>query len=195
MQNFYDGHGNTLDGVKLQIEKMPNNETRIRIEGKGIYRHSKLIITGDSQKSQNRANAGGFGEGTKVLSNVLIGNNMVNNIKYGSSNWIVEYSGSDMNEEGQRFLMSKISMTPQDLDGNFIEFTTTDSDLVDSIIEATNYFKHSKNPDFKEFDFKKGNFGFSILDKKEKGNIYLTQRFEYRERKAGKINLKDSNYI
>ncbi len=178
LQNFYDGHSNTLDGVKMFIETLPNGEIKIRIEGQGIYRHTQLKIFGDSEKSAIRTNAGGFGEGAKVLSNALLASNKTDRIRYGSSNWILDFFGG-VNHENTPMMMSKTSITDDVLNGNFIEFTTKDADLVDSIIEATNYFKHSKNPDFMELDFLKGNFGFKILDGDKKGNIYLTQRFEY----------------
>lgn len=180
LQNFYDGHGNTLDGVQMFMEKLPDGKTRIRIEGKGVYKHTQLENTGYSKKSQNKANAGGFGEGAKVLSNSLLASKKTDNIKYGSSNWILEYLPGETNADNFRMLMSRTSLANQTLDGNFIEFTTGDDDLVSSIIDATNYFSHSKNTDFSELDFFKGNFGFSILDEKQQGNFYLTQRFEYK---------------
>ena len=180
MQNFYDGHGNTLDGVQMFMEKLPDGKTRIRIEGKGIYKHTQLENTGYSKKSENRANAGGFGEGAKVLSNSLLASKKTDNVKYGSSNWILEYLPGKANADDFRMLMSRTSLADQTLDGNFIEFTTSDDGLVNSLIDATNYFSHSKNTDFSELDFFKENFGFSILDKKQQGNFYLTQRFEYK---------------
>ncbi|MBR3605476.1 MAG: hypothetical protein IKL52_05575, partial [Candidatus Gastranaerophilales bacterium] len=180
MQNFYDGHSNTLDGVEMFIEKLPNGKTKIRIEGKGIYKHTQLENTGYSKKSTKRSNAGGFGEGAKVLSNSLLASKKTDSIKYGSSNWIFEYFASEKNKDGYQMLMSRTTLADEKINGNFVEFTTDDDNLVASIIDSINYFNHSKNSDFAQLDFFKGNFGFRILEPSQKGNFYLTQRFEYK---------------
>ena len=65
----------------------------------------------------------------------------------------------------------------QRVNGNYVEFETTDYDLVESIIKAKDFYQHSDNPDFKGLDFENEQFGFRILNEHEKGNLYYNQRY------------------
>ncbi|MBQ2983330.1 MAG: hypothetical protein IJD57_00845 [Candidatus Gastranaerophilales bacterium] len=172
LQNFYDGHGNTLDGVKIKLNKLPNGETKVVISGKGVFDHENLQFLGTGTKKENPYNAGGFGEGAKVLVANLIGGEKASTVKFSSADWQLDFRGKN------GILQRKVSQLENAIDGNTFEFTTKDDGVVESIIEATNYFKHSKNPDFKTSTFACDEFSFDIMPKGKKGNIYLTQRFE-----------------
>lgn len=50
VQNFYDGHGNTLDGVKFLIEKTPENKYKIRISGRAMFNPENLRYIGSGNK-------------------------------------------------------------------------------------------------------------------------------------------------
>ena len=67
MQNFFDGHNQTLDGVRLSFEPMENGRYKIRIEGNAKYTQEKAILLGESTKRNNAKAAGNFGEGLKVV--------------------------------------------------------------------------------------------------------------------------------
>lgn len=81
------------------------------------------------------------------------------------------------------------------IEGNFIEFETKDEGLVEKILEARNYFYHPKNPDFKNLTFENESWGFKLLPECEKGNLYLTQRFEYRQSGQWNNNVEDVTII
>ena len=182
MQNFYDGHGNTLDGVKLAIKKLPNGEFSIKISGEATYDFKNLQFLGSGTKETNPFNAGGFGEGTKVLVANMLGKGDTKVVKFSCANWTFTFNSAD---GVVRRTLEKVQ-TP--INGNAIEFTTSNKKLIDSIIDSTNYFRHSKNPDFQGLHFDSPNFAFRFMDGEAKGNIYLTQRFEF-----GKTGAWDGN--
>ena len=122
-------------------------------------------------------NAGGFGEGTKILSAVLLANEKTEKITFSSANWSIDYSLN--NNSDNAIIMRQLNKLEEPTEGNFVEFETTDLNLVRKIIEARNYFYHPENPDFKDLTFENKHWGFKILPKDEGGNLYMTQRFEY----------------
>ena len=68
LQNFYDGHGQTLDGVKFAINPIGNGKYKVRIEGKTTYSADKALYIGCSTKVENANAAGNYGEGLKMAS-------------------------------------------------------------------------------------------------------------------------------
>lgn len=173
MQNFYDGHGNTLDGVKVLLEKQADGRTKVKIFGKGLYEPELLQYLGSGNKLQDAANAGGFGEGSKVLVASLLGKGHTDSVKYACADWELVFGHNG------DIVTSTLNKVQNTLEGNSIEFVTGDKKIIDSIMESINYFRHSTNPDFKDMDFLSDSFGFKLLKNGEKGNVYLTQRFEY----------------
>ena len=189
MQNFYDGHGNTLDGVNLAIKKLPSGEYSVKVSGMATYDYENLQFLGSGSKIENPFNAGGFGEGAKVLVSSMLGKGDTKSVKYSCANWNLVFDGANGK---MRRTLQKVS-TP--LDGNSIEFTTSNKNLVDSLIDSVNYFKHSKNPDFQTLHFDSPNFAFRFMDKEAKGNVYLTQRFEFKQDGAWDNNVDNLTLI
>ncbi|MCD8024306.1 MAG: hypothetical protein LUE64_02095 [Candidatus Gastranaerophilales bacterium] len=173
MQNFYDANGYTLDGVGLSVKKGLNGYT-VRVEGNGVYDVSSLLEMGSGNKlGESPYNAGGFGEGSRIVATNLLAKNKTKNIRYASADWIKDFSAQDGS------LVERIDKAKGVLDGNYVEFTTEDKGLVESLIKSMNFFKHSNNPDFQGLNFENPSFGFKILRPNEKGNLYMTQRFEF----------------
>ena len=175
MQNFYDGHGNTLDGVNLQLEKQANGKTKIKISGKALFEYTNLQYIGAGNKTENPYNAGGFGEGTKILVSNMLGNNYADNVKFSCADWQLVFGSKD------NIMTRTLTKVDTPLQGNSIEFETSNPQLVDAIIDSINYFEHSSNPDFSDLAYDSKDFAFKILPEGQKGNLYLTQRFEYEE--------------
>ncbi|MFI3300613.1 MAG: hypothetical protein R3Y28_04245 [Candidatus Gastranaerophilales bacterium] len=174
MQNFYDGHGNTLEGVKIKMEKS-GESYKVRISGDALFEHENLRYLGSGNKLENPYNAGGFGEGSRVVVASLLGKGDSNAVKFASSDWELLF-------DAQNGIMRRtISKAENKIDGNYIEFETTNKHFVDSILDSTEYFAHPNNKDFSNLTFENKAFGFKFLPDSEKGNIYLTQRFEYGE--------------
>ena len=180
MQNFYDGHGNTLDGVKISVKKLPDGQFSIKIQGNATFDYENLQFMGSGTKLENPYNAGGFGEGAKVLVANLLGKGDAKAVKYSCADWTLTFDGAN---GIMRRTLKKVQ-TP--IEGNSIEFTTSNKKLADAVLDSVNYFEHSKNPDFQGLHFDSKDFGFRFLEGKNKGNIYLTQRFEVE--KAGNWN-------
>ena len=172
MQNFYDGHGNTLDGVRIFMEKTPTGSTRIKISGEALFDYENLQYLGSGKKIENPYNAGGFGEGSKILVANMIGKGDTQAVKFGCADWELVFDSAD------GIMRRTLTKTETPLEGNFIEFETTNEKLVNSVINSINYFRHSTNPDFADLAYDSRDFGFRFMPK-GKGNIYLTQRFEF----------------
>ncbi len=172
MQNFYDGHGNTLDGVKIAVKQLPNGEYNVRVSGLATFDYENLQYMGSGSKVENPYNAGGFGEGAKVLVANMLGKGDAKSVKYACADWELTFDAANG-------IVRRTLKKVNPIEGNNIEFTTNNKKLADAILDSINYFEHSQNPDFKGLHFDSRDFGFKFLENAdEKGNIYLTQRFE-----------------
>ena len=176
LQNFYDAHGHTLEGTKIDIKKN-DKSYKIKISGLSEYEHQNIQYIGAGDKDNDLYNAGGFGEGTKILSAVLLASEKTDKVTFSSANWSIDYSLN--NNKDDAIIMRQLKKLDEPIRGNFVEFETKDLNLVRKIIEARNYFYHPENPDFKDLTFENEHWGFKILPKGESGNLYMTQRFEY----------------
>ena len=67
LQNFYDGHGQTLDGVKVNVTPSADGKYTVKIEGKSTFSPDKAILLGESSKKDNANAAGNYGEGLKMV--------------------------------------------------------------------------------------------------------------------------------
>ena len=175
-QNFYDAHDHSLEGTTVQITKN-NNNYKIKISGLSEYEYKNIQYIGAGDKDNDLYNAGGFGEGTKILSAVMLANNKTKNVRFSSANWVIDYNLSG--EDNDAIIMRSLNMLETPIKGNYVEFETKDVDLVRKIIDGRNYFYHPQNTDFQDLTFENEHWGFKILPKGEKGNLYMTQRFEY----------------
>lgn len=188
LQNFYDGHGQTLDGVKFEIEPNQNlfkKTYKIKISGLGEYSPDKALLLGESTKKDDTAAAGNYGEGLKMsILKILKGSN-VSQIKIGSRNWKVTYNLQKTTLNDKRVLGYSLEQVDQ-IKGNYFEFETNDTELINSFKRAINYFYHSGNTDFKCPHFENDSFGIKKLGEKEKGSIYIAgQRFEFKNNWQG----------
>ena len=172
LQNFYDGNNHTLDGVGMLVEKTGDGY-KIRISGNGVFKHERLLRFGNTTKDDDLFEAGGFGEGAKIVYTNLLAKGKVPQIRYRSADWELVF------DSAEGVIRKKVSKTPEILDGNYIEFEAKDESLAENIIKAFNYFRHGKNVDFQDLTYDSPDFGFRILEPGQQGNFYLTQRFEY----------------
>lgn len=179
MQNFYDGHGQTLDGVKMAFTPTGNGRYRVRIDGKSTYTPDKAIILGASGKRGDASSAGGYGEGLKMAVIKLLKDYSSGDVKVASDNWqsVFSLAKSDLCDER---LLSYSLEKVEPFNGNFVEFETDSMELLQSLRKTVNRFYHSNNPDFKCPDFENDLIGIKVLPKGQKGGIYIAgQRFEF----------------
>lgn len=192
LQNFYDGHGHTLEGVKFDIQKI-HDKYKVRISGDSTYSYDKIKNIGDSTKSGDLYSAGGFGEGSKVISASMLNKLDTTYVKYGSSDWNITYERNSDNVK-TAMMTRKICNVPEEK-GNFIEFDTKDKSFIEKLINAKDYFYHPHNPDFNNFTFENKDFAFKYLGKGKKGNLYMTQRFEYNDNGKWENNVDDMTIV
>lgn len=179
MQNFFDGHGQTLDGVRLNFEPTANGKYKVRIEGKSTYTPDKAVYIGESSKRNDSKAAGNYGEGLKMAVLKLLKDSGAEDVRIASDNWKLTYYLEKGNLSNDRVLTYSLDKTPK-LDGNYFEFETSDKDLLESFRKTINRFYNSGNEHFKCPDFENEVIGIKNLPKGEKGGIYIAgQRFEF----------------
>lgn len=178
LQNFYDGHGQTLDGVSFHFEPVENNNYKVRIQGKSSFTPDKAIYIGESTKRNNAKAAGNYGEGLKMATLKLLKDGGAKDVRIASDNWKITYTLSEGNLSDKRVLSYTLDKTDK-YNGNYMEFETSDINLLYSLRNTINRFYNSGNTHFKCPDFENELIGIKILPKGEKGGIYIAgQRLE-----------------
>ena len=180
LQNFYDGHGQTLDGVKIEFAPVDNGKYRVKISGDSTYTVDKALFMGESTKREDARSAGNYGEGLKMAVLKLLKSGGADSVRVGSDNWKLTYELANTDLTEKQILSYSIDRVDK-LDGNFLEFETTDRDLLNKIRESINRFYHSANEHFKTPDFENEIVGVKTdLGLNDKGGLYIAgQRFEY----------------
>lgn len=179
LQNYLDGHGQTLDGVRMIFKPLADGRYRVRIEGKSLYDHKHAIIMGESTSHEIEQAAGNYGEGLKMVTLKLLKQNEASSVRIGSGNWKVTCSFKRHKALDSELMHYHVEPV-EHYDGNFLEFETTNRNLLETFRNSINRFYHSSNPHFKKPDFENELFGIKLLPKGENGGLYISgQRFEY----------------
>ncbi len=179
LQNFFDGHGQTLDGVKMSFDKQENGKYKVRIEGQAQYSQEKAILLGETTKRNNSKAAGNYGEGLKVVVLKLLKEYGASSVDIGSDNWNVRFNPMKSNI-CEKDVLSYSLLKQEPVQGNYLEFETDNEELLKSLTSAINNFYHSNNPDFQNPVFENDLFAIKKLGEKDKGSVYIAgQKFEY----------------
>lgn len=179
LQNFYDGHGQTLDGVRFEFTPMKNGKYKVRIIGKSTYTPDKAVYIGESTKRENAKAAGNYGEGLKMAALKLLRDKGADSVVYSSGNWRVNYTLSKGSLSDRRVLTYSLDKVDFQ-DGNFVEFCVDDRNILEAFRKTINRFHHTHNTHFKNPDFENETFGIKLLPKGEKGGIYIAgQKLEF----------------
>ena len=177
LQNFYDGHGQTLDGVKFNVTPKENGKYTVRIEGKSTFSPDKAILLGETSKRNNDKAAGNYGEGLKMVVLKLLREKGAENVDIASGNWNVNWQMQDCGL-GKKVLAYQLDKVPT-FDGNYIEFDTDNRDFIETIIKTFDRFYHHNNPAFTCPDFENDTFGIKFTENGEKGKFFIAgQAFE-----------------
>lgn len=180
LQNFYDGHGQTLDGVNMVFEPVANGRYKVRIAGKGTYSPDKAVLIGESGKRNNASAAGNYGEGLKMTVLKILKDCGAKNVDIVSDNWKVAYSIGNSSVGNEKVLSYSLDKLAKPYNGNYFEFETDNIDLLKSLRKSVNNFYHSSNTDFKSPDFENAVMGIKTLPKGQKGAVYISgQKFEF----------------
>lgn len=179
LQNFFDGHGHTLDGVQLTFSPIANGKFRIRIKGDSTYTADKAVFIGESTKRTDVKAAGNYGEGLKMTVLKILKDGRSPDVKIVSDNWKLTYSLANSDLSDKRVLSYNLDKI-EPYDGNYIEFETSDRELMESLRKSINRFYHSGNEHFKCPDFENELLGVKMLAPNEKGGVYISgQKFEF----------------
>lgn len=179
LQNFYDGHGQTLDGVQLTFTPTANGTYKVRIKGDSTYTVDKAVYIGESTKRDNAKAAGNYGEGLKMSVLKLLKDGGASEVNIGSDNWKLTYNLQKGDLSDKKVLAYSLDKVDK-FNGNYIEFETSDKNLLETFRTSINRFYHSNNPHFKCPDFENELIGIKNLPKGQKGGIYIAgQRFEF----------------
>ena len=180
LQNFYDGHGQTLDGVKFEFVSVAPGKYKVRISGESTYTVDKALFMGESTKRNDARSAGNYGEGLKMAVLKLLKSGGADSVRVGSDNWKLTYELANTDLTDKQILSYSIDKVEK-LDGNFLEFETTDHDLLVKLRESINRFYHSGNEHFKAPAFENDMVGIKTdLGPNDKGGLYIAgQRFEF----------------
>lgn len=178
LQNFYDGHGQTLDGVRFSFT--PNGrKVKVRISGDSTYTVDKAVYIGETTKRDDAKAAGNFGEGLKMCALKLLKDYDIGEFKVASDNWKLTYNLQNTSLTDKRVLSYSLEKADK-YNGNYIEFETDNKSLLESMRNSINRFYHSGNEHFKCPDFENDVIGIKLLQPGEKGGIYIAgQRFEF----------------
>lgn len=179
LQNFYDGHGQTLDGVQLTFTPVANGKYKVRIKGDSTYTVDKAVYIGESTKRDNAKAAGNYGEGLKMSVLKLLKDGGASEVNIGSDNWKLTYNLQKGDLSDKNVLAYSLDKVDK-FNGNYIEFETTDKNLLETFRTSINRFYHSNNQHFKCPDFENELIGIKKLPKGQKGGLYIAgQRFEF----------------
>ena len=176
LQNYYDGHGHTLEGVNIEVNKTEDGKYKIKISGESSWDYSHLDQMGSSTK-HDPLDAGGYGEGTRAVAVSLLSKPDITNVKYASGDWTMTY-GRSSDDLKSAYMTQTLSKNSEKVKGSTVEFETENADIAHKLLEAKDYFYQPHNPDFKNLDFENEFFGFKLKDDGAEGNLYLIQRYE-----------------
>src|SRR3989344_4676761 len=202
LQNFFDGNNQTLDGVEISVVKggdPAKPKASIRLVGKQSYDWRELVHLGGSTKTESEVTAGGFGEGAKILSLILLRDYGAKLVRFSSEDWEVDFyleqvpQGSYRKKEDRGLFVRKRKKKSEK--GNSLQLGFEDQDAIKKVRAIENsqeLFYSRQNPDFRSPSFEdKGTGGFQILPRvegvrswdKPKGNLYVAgQRIHYDSR-------------
>lgn len=200
VQNFFDGMRDvsgrpTLDGVifsQKTVRKNKQSFVEFVISSPAEYDHRYLIHHGGTTKLNDDSLAGGFGEGVKIASFLLIKNRVVEEVELGSDHWRAQYYFDQLPDEDYPEkvdgLHLKAGFVRTGTKGNFLRFMVSEekaTEVNNILAEMKNFFWHSDHPDFKNPTYTNEFGGFTILSRGMKGNLYVAgQRYEYGQTEA-----------
>lgn len=199
LQNFYDANDQNLDNVRVESDKTNN---LIFVRGEKTFGPDLVTYLGGTSKKGDNTTAGGFGEGIKIASLILLRDFGALEVTIGSKDWKAVFtieSGilhcelhKGFKAIGGNIFVVKIP--------NSVQFTN----MLRVLNAARNLFYHSENEDFRgEFELKTSSIMIKVLPRagKDKGNLYVNgQRFHYKDDKWNTlegmtINIRDKSLV
>ncbi len=198
VQNFFDGMKEvagrpTLDGVRFSSETVKGKKkedprfTQFLVQSPAEYDHRYLLHHGGTTKATDESVAGGFGEGLKIASFLLMKQGVTDQIELGSDHWRAKYYLQELPKEEYpervRGLYLRAEFVKDATDGNFLRFKTSENiglGIKNHLQEMENFFWHEGHPDFANPTYENTLGGFRLLPPGSRGNLYVAgQRYEY----------------
>lgn len=165
-QNFYDGHCQTLEGVRCFIKRSNKSlPYEVTIEGGAEYPFQLLIDLGGTSKAGMAETAGHFGEGAKIVALCMLRDLKAAYVRYSSLNWSLEFTlRGDM-------LYYQVSEVPVRC-GNRLEVGLREAHHVHILWQSSNNFFSPNNPEFKNPTFQNHIGGFKYMPG-ELGKVFV----------------------
>lgn len=195
VQNFFDSMRDvvgrpTLDGVDFSHRTLKEGDQtfiEFNIASPAEYDHRYLIHHGGTTKAGDDRVVGGFGEGVKIASFLLLKNGVTKQVELGSDHWVARYYLDELPPEDYpekvRGLHLRAEFIKKGVEGNFLRFRTSENsarEVQAHFSEMKDFFWHEGHPDFREPTYTNDFGGFKILPKRRNGNLYIAgQRYEY----------------
>ena len=192
-QNFFDGNNQTLDGIETSVKEGVIGKEAIvelKIKGPKGYDWRELVHLGATTKQESETDAGGFGEGAKILSLILLRDYDAKEVKFAAQGWELEFYLDEIPEgsytrEGDKGLFAKKRSTTQKQGNELtVTFPMNKKRNISEILKGRDLFYSKKNQDFNHptYDNKQVG-GFSILPFGTLGHLYVAgQRMHFAKR-------------
>ena len=200
VQNFFDGMKDvagrpTLDGIEFSHKTIKaGNKSRVEftVNSPAEYDHRYLLHHGGTTKAGDESVVGGFGEGLKIASFLLLKNGVTKQVELGSDHWRAYYYLNELPSEEYpekvRGLYLKGEFVKDGVAGNFLKFNTDLAGATKAegyLEEMKGFFWHEGHQDFQNPTFENDFGGFKLLPRGQKGNLYVAgQRHEYNKAEA-----------
>jgi hypothetical protein len=171
-QNFYDGHCQTIEGVRVTVRRPVASEPfSVTIEGGAEYAHHLLIDIGGTSKKNTNESAGHFGEGTKIAALLLLRGRHASRVLYSSANWSLEFTLEPHQASDAKMLCTTLRSCPRQ-SGNRLDLEVSDPNFVYLLLKGVNNFSHAGNPDMQNPTYSGPVGGFKYVPG-HSGKVYV----------------------
>ena len=200
-QNFFDGNGGTLDGIETSVERKKVGKepmVEVCIKGPKGYDWRELVHLGGTTKQDSETDVGGFGEGTKILSLVLLRDFDAKSVTFSANDWELDFyldqvpEGSYTRTDDRGLFARKRAGVQREGNELSIVFPARAERNARALLEGRELFYSKDNEDFKNPDFNNSSVGGfkilphtskSIFDRAPKGHLYIAgQRMHFDKR-------------
>jgi hypothetical protein len=194
-QNFLDGQGHTLEGIRIEVQLTPDGGCKLIVNGDGEYELTKAVYLGESESRSDEDAAGKHGEGLKIIALQLLRDkpDVIEQVGYSSRNWKVDFSLGAFEASGNRGLKRCITFV-DDRRGNLMEikFSRIDLDLIHEILSGIQLAYYPQHPDFDGKVYQTDKGGIKVLKPEDKGRLYLArQRYSTQQRSSTKDGARE----
>jgi len=171
-QNFFDGQGGTLDGVRSTTQ-----EGQVTVSGDSEYDYSHLLhMGGGTKSSEDPSTVGGYREGAKVAALMMLTKMGATQVVHESGDWRLTYYLDDVSDytngdQPAKGLYARIEKAKHQ-QGSRFRADFADPKIAKEFVAARDLFYHKDNPDFQDPTYNNTEVGGFKIHVGHKGNVY-----------------------